>query len=101
VTSGGRRPEGPKVPRDPDGYISRLLQRPELASVDVDGTVISDPDSPHIGVLTHLEQRPATLLALASRVGAGIVRVATGHSEATRMIETCPLPVLLQPVAWP
>jgi hypothetical protein len=69
--------------------------------LDVDGTVIWDASGPHLGVLAHLEQRPATLLAPASHVGVGIARVLTGHSEATRIIETSPVPVLLQPVARP
>jgi nucleotide-binding universal stress UspA family protein len=88
-------------PEDPDGYIDRLLHRPDLAGLDVDGAVIWDASSPHIGVLTELDQRPATLLALASRIDVGIARVVTGHGEASRIIETSPLPVLLQPLPRP
>jgi nucleotide-binding universal stress UspA family protein len=88
-------------PDDPDDYMSQVVERPELSALDVDGTVIWDRVSPHVGILTHLENRPATLLALASHIDTGIARVLTGHSEATRILETSPLPVLLQPVETP
>jgi nucleotide-binding universal stress UspA family protein len=92
------RAHGPDL--DPDGYIGRLMQRPELAGLDVDGTVIWDPISPHAGILDHLDQHPATMLAVTSHARAGIARAVLG-GEAARIIHASPVPVLVHPATRP
>jgi nucleotide-binding universal stress UspA family protein len=82
---------------DPDGYIRRLIERPDLAAIDADGKVIWDPTSVQGGMLDHLRASPATLVAVATHSRTGIARMVVG-SEAARIVQTSPVPVIVRPI---
>ncbi|HEY8527134.1 MAG TPA: universal stress protein [Acidimicrobiales bacterium] len=85
-------------PADPDAYLDRLVDRPEVAGLDVDGTVLWSGVRPHVALAEHLRDHPATLVAVAAHPRTGPARLVAGGGEAARIIETSPVPVLVQPV---
>ena len=87
-------------PDDPDAYLAGLRDRPELAGVDVDTAIVWDPLSPRDGLLGHLAERPATLLALATHARRGAARLWRGN-ETAEIIHDSPVPVLVRPLGHP
>lgn len=85
-------------PAEPEAYIESLLERPELDGVKTDGLVIWDPISPQDGLVDHLQEEPATLIAAASHLRTGAGRALHG-SAAAKIIHRSPIPVLVQPLA--
>ena len=84
--------------RDAAEYLEELLARSELAGLTAKAEVLSDRVAPHHAIADRLARRPATLVALASRARTGLGRMLVG-SEAARIIQVSPVPVLVHRVA--
>jgi nucleotide-binding universal stress UspA family protein len=81
---------------DPGAYLDELARRPELAGLDVETHVAFDALGPEEGLLDHLRNHPAMLVATTSRLRTHVDRALHG-STAARIIHSCPVPVLVQP----
>jgi nucleotide-binding universal stress UspA family protein len=81
---------------DPQAYVAALAERPELRGIaDVSTHVAFDPLGPGQGVIDHLRNRPATLVATTSHLRTRFDRAIHG-STAGRIVHTSPVPVLVQ-----
>jgi nucleotide-binding universal stress UspA family protein len=81
---------------DPTAYVNGLLQVPELAGIDAEAHVAFDPLGPDEGLVDHLRDHPATLVATTSRLRTHFDRALHG-STASRIVHASPVPVLVQP----
>ena len=81
---------------DPTAYVTGLLQVPELAGIDAEAHVAFDPLGPDEGLVDHLRDHPATLVATTSRLRTHFDRALHG-STASRIVHASPVPVLVQP----
>ena len=95
-TYGERHRQGPFI--DPTAYVTGLAQHPEVAGVGVEAHVAFDPLGPDEGLVDHLRDHPATLVATTSHLRTHLDRALHG-STAARIIHACPVPVLVQPAA--
>jgi nucleotide-binding universal stress UspA family protein len=82
---------------DVDEYLATLVDRPELAGLEVDVVVSWNPIGPDLGVLEHLDERSATMLAVTTHARTGLARAIVG-SETARIVHGSPIPVLVHPV---
>lgn len=86
---------------DPKAYVAALAERPALRGIaDVSAHVAFDPLGPEQGVIDHLRNRPATLVATTSHLRARFDRALHG-SAAARIVHTSPVPVLVQSATEP
>jgi nucleotide-binding universal stress UspA family protein len=85
---------------DPTAYVNELAQRPLLAGLEVEAHVAFDPLGPEQGLIDHLADHPATLVATTSRLRIHLDRALHG-STASRIIHASPVPVLVQPATAP
>jgi nucleotide-binding universal stress UspA family protein len=81
---------------DGNAYVTELTRRPELAGLDLEAHVAFDPLGPEQGLIDHLADHPATLVATTSRLRTHLDRALHG-STASRIIHASPVPVLVQP----
>jgi nucleotide-binding universal stress UspA family protein len=81
---------------DPTAYVTGLLEVPELAGIDAEAHVAFDPLGPDEGLVDHLRDHPATLVATTSRLRTHLDRALHG-STASRIVHASPVPVLVQP----
>ena len=82
---------------DPHDYIDALVEKFQGRAPDVDGVVVPDPIDPAGGIRTHLDQRPAGLVALTTHARSGMRRVLLG-AEAARIVNASVVPCLVAPV---
>jgi nucleotide-binding universal stress UspA family protein len=78
-------------------HLHRLAGSPELDGLGVDPVVLRSSSSAHAAVLGHLDERPASLLAVTTHARSNLRRALVG-SEAARIIHDSPVPVLAQPI---
>jgi nucleotide-binding universal stress UspA family protein len=92
-----RHRTGPLV--DPAAYLEQLARRPELADpgIEIETHVAFDALGPDEGLVDHLRRHPATLVVTTSHLRTHVDRAIHG-SAAARIVRSCPVPVLVQPV---
>jgi nucleotide-binding universal stress UspA family protein len=82
---------------DPNAYLRDLAERPDFEGLTVDTQVLWGIAYPHISIGQHLDRHPADLVVATTRARTGFARAALG-SEAARIIQRSPVPVLVQPL---
>jgi len=85
---------------DPMAYVTDLARRPVLAGMDIEAHLAFDPLGPEQGLIDHLADHPATLVATTSQQRMHLDRALHG-STASRIIHASPVPVLVQPAIRP
>jgi len=92
-THAERRHHG--LPVEPTAYVNGLTRLPELAGVPTEAHVAVAPLGPGEGLVDHLRDHPATLVATTSRLRTRMDRALHGSATA-RIIHASPVPVLVQ-----
>lgn len=81
----------------PESYVDALVQRWSGALADIDGEVIRDPVGVAGAIRTHLDQRPASLVALTTHARSGLQRVLLG-AQAAHIIHASVTPCIVVPL---
>jgi len=82
---------------DAASYIDALVEQLQSSVNHVDGVVARDPIDPAGGIRTHLNDRPAGLLALTTHARSGMERIRLGAQAAT-IVRAATVPCLVAPV---
>lgn len=82
---------------DPERYVDSLVQRWREVLPGTDGEVVRDPFGPAGGIRTHLDQRPAGLVAMTTHARSGIDRALHG-AQAASIVHASVAPCLVAPV---
>ena len=82
---------------DAESYVADLVDQWRSGLDEVDGVVVRDPISPASGVRTHLDQRPAGLVALTTHARSGMQRVLLG-AVAASIVHASVAPCLVAPI---
>jgi nucleotide-binding universal stress UspA family protein len=82
---------------DDEMYIDKLVQQWRRDLPDLDGEVVRDPIGPASAIRSHLDQRPAGLVALIAHGRSGIQRV-LGGATAADIVYASVEPCLVAPV---
>jgi nucleotide-binding universal stress UspA family protein len=82
---------------DPDAYLRDVARRPDFEDLAVDTLVLWGIAYPHVSIGQHLDRHPTDLVVVTTRARTGFARAALG-SEAARIIQRSPVPVLVQPL---
>jgi nucleotide-binding universal stress UspA family protein len=82
---------------DAESYIEQLVSDWQMHIPRTDGEVVRDPLGPASGMRTHLEQRPAGLVALTTHARSGVQRVLLGAAAAS-IVQASVAPCLVAPV---
>ena len=81
----------------PESYIESLVQQWTGVLPSVDGEVVRDPISAAGGIRTHLDQRPAGLVAVTTHARSGLQRALLG-AQAASIVRASVAPCLVAPV---
>jgi nucleotide-binding universal stress UspA family protein len=82
---------------DAETYVDTLAQELRTQVAEIDGVVVRDPIGPASGLRTHLDHRPAGLVALTTHARSGMQRVLLG-AQAAGIVNASPVPCLVAPV---
>jgi nucleotide-binding universal stress UspA family protein len=82
---------------DPESYIDGLVKQVQGRVPDVDGVVVRDPIGPAGGIRSHLDERPAGLVAVTTHARAGMRRALLGATAAS-IVNASVAPCLVAPV---
>lgn len=82
---------------DAASYIDDLVQTWDAQVPDTDGEVIRDPIGPASGIRTHLDNRPAGLVAVTTHARSGARRALLGAAAAS-IVHASVAPCLVAPV---
>jgi nucleotide-binding universal stress UspA family protein len=82
---------------DAESYVEHLVRRWQNQLPSTDGAVVRDPIGTASGIRTHLDERPAGLVALTTHARSGIERVLLG-STAANIVRASIAPCLVAPV---
>jgi len=82
---------------DPERYIDGLVKQVEGQVPDVDGVVVRDPIGPASGIRSHLEERPAGLVAVTTHARSGMRRALLGAAAAS-IVNASVAPCVVAPV---
>lgn len=83
--------------QDAGSYIDALVQEWGSGPCDVDGLVVRDPLGPASGLRTHLDERPAGLVAVTTHARSGLRRAVLGAGAAS-IVRASVAPCLVAPV---
>lgn len=81
----------------PETYIESVVQRWRGIHPNVDGEVVRDPIGVAGGVRSHLDQRPAGLVAVTTHARSGLQRALLG-AQAASIVHASVAPCLVAPV---
>jgi nucleotide-binding universal stress UspA family protein len=81
----------------PETYIEGLVREWSEIVPDIDGEVVRDPIGPASGIRTHLDQRPAGLVAVTTHARSGMQRALLG-AQAASIVHASVAPCLVAPV---
>lgn len=82
---------------DPGSYIDGLVKQLEGRVPDVDGVVVRDPIGPASGIRSHLDERPAGLVAVTTHAREGMRRALLGATAAS-IVHASVAPCVVAPV---
>jgi nucleotide-binding universal stress UspA family protein len=82
---------------DAETYIAELVQQWRLDDLDVDGEVVRDPIGAAGGLRSHLQERPAGLVAVTTHARSGLQRALLGATAAS-IVHASVAPCLVAPV---
>ncbi len=82
---------------EPERYIDGLVKQVEGHVPDVDGVVVRDPIGPASGIRSHLEERPAGLVAVTTHARSGMQRALLGATAAS-IVNASVAPCVVAPV---
>jgi nucleotide-binding universal stress UspA family protein len=90
-----KRRYGPDI--DAKSYIDRLVQRWRGSFPETDGEVLRDPIGPASAIRAHLDQRPASLVAVTTHARSGMQRLLLGATAAS-IVHASVAPCVVAPV---
>lgn len=95
--SGERQPSRYRPDGDAERYIEALVGQWSGGAANVDGEVIRDPIGPASGLRVHLDERPASLVAVTTHARSGMQRALLGAAAAS-IVHASVAPCLVAPV---
>ena len=95
--SGERQPSRYGPDGDAERYIEALVGQWSGGAANVDGEVIRDPIGPAGGVRVHLDERPASLVAVTTHARSGMQHARLGAAAAST-VHASVAPCLVAPV---